>query len=406
MDTCLIRVTSGVFIWRKENYALFYNSSDSTKYELEMDEFWYNFVLHMEDVTNLYCIELNKETISEPNISRILRKMEELGLIEISEDNLNDVFISFPPVLSLQKSKEAFLRDRKILEFENFMSYIRDVTIYINGETSKISLPFRQTQYIPEKGDDLNYSDLKLFLKKISRYTILSVKLTGHALFDYYEWEDLINELDAIHAIKYLYITSHSFVSNLENIKKITSEQFCFRILVDKHFPLDEKIADSDDYTNSNIEFVFLVSDEDDWAESERAINKYAISNYKVKPLYDGSNLSFFSDNIYLSAEDIAKISLTKRDVFTHQVMNTNFFGRLTVLQNGDMYTNLNFPAVGNIKDADLKNSIYEELMTGSSWLKIRSDVPCSRCLYQYLCPSPSNYELVIGKPNLCHIKP
>lgn len=26
-------------------------------------------------------------------------------------------------------------------------------------------------------------------------------------------------------------------------------------------------------------------------------------------------------------------------------------------------------------------------------------------CIYQWLCPSPSNYELVIGQPNLCHIK-
>lgn len=41
----------------------------------------------------------------------------------------------------------------------------------------------------------------------------------------------------------------------------------------------------------------------------------------------------------------------------------------------------------------------------GAYFLK-RVQNPCNACIYQWLCPSPSNYELAIGKPNLCHVKP
>lgn len=40
-----------------------------------------------------------------------------------------------------------------------------------------------------------------------------------------------------------------------------------------------------------------------------------------------------------------------------------------------------------------------------TAWRRIREEEPCNLCLYQYLCPSPSNYEAVIGKTNLCHVK-
>jgi len=47
-----------------------------------------------------------------------------------------------------------------------------------------------------------------------------------------------------------------------------------------------------------------------------------------------------------------------------------------------------------------------KEMLDNTAWRKIRNDYPCCDCIYQWLCPSPSNYELAIGKPNLCHVKP
>jgi hypothetical protein len=41
----------------------------------------------------------------------------------------------------------------------------------------------------------------------------------------------------------------------------------------------------------------------------------------------------------------------------------------------------------------------------GNAWLRIRgNEKPCNQCVNRDLCPSISNYELVIGKNNLCNI--
>lgn len=62
-----------------------------------------------------------------------------------------------------------------------------------------------------------------------------------------------------------------------------------------------------------------------------------------------------------------------------------------------------------SIGDSEEKISelVFKEMKNGKAWFLTRDKVsPCKDCLFRYLCPSPSNYELVIGKPNLCHVKP
>ena len=57
--------------------------------------------------------------------------------------------------------------------------------------------------------------------------------------------------------------------------------------------------------------------------------------------------------------------------------------------------------------DGYVKDWVFQEMKQGKMWHWTRDSLPaCKECLYKYLCPSPSNYELVIGKPNLCHVKP
>ena len=47
---------------------------------------------------------------------------------------------------------------------------------------------------------------------------------------------------------------------------------------------------------------------------------------------------------------------------------------------------------------------IQKEIEEGKSWLRVRNQEPCNACIYQWLCPSPSDYEIMIGQTNLCHV--
>lgn len=74
-------------------------------------------------------------------------------------------------------------------------------------------------------------------------------------------------------------------------------------------------------------------------------------------------------------------------------------------MPNGDVYANVNHSALGNISTHSIHGIVQKELEEGKSWLRIRNHAPCNTCIYQWLCPSPSDYEIVIGRPNLCRVK-
>lgn len=126
----------------------------------------------------------------------------------------------------------------------------------------------------------------------------------------------------------------------------------------------------------------------------------------EVRPIFTGENILFFEKYVFASSDDFKIGYYDKQDVFAHQVMNTNFWGKLYILPNGYVYSNLNMPPLGTLEN-NVYDLILEEMKSHRAWRLTRDCfTPCKDCLYKYLCPSPSNYELVIGKPNLCHINP
>jgi pseudo-rSAM protein len=84
--------------------------------------------------------------------------------------------------------------------------------------------------------------------------------------------------------------------------------------------------------------------------------------------------------------------------------MNIYDFGKINIMPNGDAHANLNHPVLGNIYTDSIYEIVQKEIDEGKSWFNIRNQAPCTDCVYQWLCPPPSNYEIAIGRPNLCHI--
>lgn len=65
---------------------------------------------------------------------------------------------------------------------------------------------------------------------------------------------------------------------------------------------------------------------------------------------------------------------------------------------------NFIFSKIGNIKVDNIDDIVLREMKRGQSWFRIRNQEPCNKCVLQWLCPSPSDYELAIGRPNLCGV--
>ena len=154
------------------------------------------------------------------------------------------------------------------------------------------------------------------------------------------------------------------------------------------------------------FEYIFEVSSSDDYQQAKVLVEEFSIEKYQLKPVYTGDNIDFFKEKVFLSKEDILSTSMSINDFFTNQSMNIYDFGKINIMPDGDIYANINHPVLGNIKTHSIYDVISKELEEGKSWLRVRNQQPCDTCLYQWHCPSPSNYEIEIGRPNLCHVQP
>lgn len=152
------------------------------------------------------------------------------------------------------------------------------------------------------------------------------------------------------------------------------------------------------------FEYIFEVTSVIDCQQVEFLINEFQIKNYQLKPLYTGNNIQFFKENIYLSKEDILNTSLSIKDFFLHQTINIYDFGVIHIMPNGDAYANVSHPVLGNIYMNSINEIVCKEINEGISWFRIRTQAPCNDCVYQWLCPSPSDYEIAIDCPNLCNV--
>ncbi|HYQ55745.1 MAG TPA: hypothetical protein VEP89_00260, partial [Draconibacterium sp.] len=232
------------------------------------------------------------------------------------------------------------------------------------------------------------------------------INLCGDKLFEYPSFDLLISELNQYNVTKRIYLKLEYLPRSLVKLMRWKEEIDQVKISIDPDFDLEKLLYFFNLIENANIEcfWQFNISSELNYNEVEDFIDMYKLENYEILPFFNGNNYDFFEEFVFLTEEEIQCNQLTKREIFAHQVLNTNNFGKLTLKADGNVYANIHQPPLGTINDS-VNEMICKELNSTSSWLRIRNNIlPCSNCLYKWLCPSPSDYEHVIGKPNLCHV--
>jgi pseudo-rSAM protein len=124
----------------------------------------------------------------------------------------------------------------------------------------------------------------------------------------------------------------------------------------------------------------------------------------KFIPIYNEKNYSFFNENVFINKDDINDFTPSKIDIFKNQKINTNFYGKINIFNDGNIFANFCQNRMGNIKDMPQKLLCNNQELT-DSWCLTRNKVkPCKNCIFCDFCPPISNYELVLDKPNLCNL--
>ncbi|ERI88320.1 hypothetical protein HMPREF1981_00704 [Bacteroides pyogenes F0041] len=333
-------------------------------------------------------------------------KMKMGGLMNIEDEKKKP--INLLPILSLSKDVEKLKRsDDLSLIIPDLISYLSELSIYINGkctlECSACSDFYRQVRscFKSYENEELHPSLLRKILDQLTYSRVKKINIIGGNIFKYSYWDDLVDLMNEYEFDFHLWANYLNVPG--EEIIRALSSKVIYEILVT--FPIQassfETVAGK---YKSNTNFHFLIENEKQYKDAINLIENLRITNFCIEPIYTGANMDFFSEHVFLEKEDIFSSVISMREIFRNQKLNANNFGALTILSDGSAKANMNARTIGNIHQDSILDLIYREMTSNSAWRVIRNKGVCSNCLYRFLCPPPSSYEPVIGKPNLCHI--
>ena len=324
-------------------------------------------------------------------------------IIPIYEQNSNKKPFIIPPILRLYNNMEAIKKEGGQTLGEVILRNVNEVTFYLPGDCDKKCIncydynkQFNHCCNYKEK--TLGYNDYQKLFDNLDACGVNKVNLVvcdfKNAVFlEIWKNRSLNN-------------FKKKFIFNIWNLtEKVISlfsdkDEFC--IHVDNSYPIENLDKFKNLTGNLHIQWVHIIEDEKDMDRIDFS------ENTSIVPFFNKQNSDFFEKNIYLTMDDLLESPIEKQTIFRRQALNENFFGKLFILPSGEAFSNLNGEPLGNLKNVPLGQVVYNEFNDSKSWLLTRDNNTgdCFECQNRYLCPSISNYEMVIGKTNLCHMSP
>jgi len=394
-------LSQDTFLWVKNNEGLAYQSKNYRAFVFSLSEKLCKICRHLLTLDHLYTVELTEEALNDNDVRRFVDQLLEIDagrLIPCTGEKKGAV--SLMPVLKIHEGIDEFIRKHERGVGGKIIQHIHELTFYINGSQYGNDRYHQQTIFPTKNASVLDAGKIIRFIRNSRNPFLSKINLAGN-IFSYLGFDELLRDIESFEIPVTVCMTASDVLDNKELLK--TSEwrnKSSFCILMDKKNGIESVVAFFDEL---GIDFSadFIIFSEQDYLDIEK-ISATIKSNFV--PLYNGENIDFFESTIFIRQEEILASALSKREIFMRQATNIFHFGRLTVLSDGNVYADVNQPPLGTIDDT-VYSIVYKEFTKGKSWFRVRGFTPCKDCIFQWLCPSPSNYEIVIGRSNLCHVK-
>lgn len=391
-----------VFIFNKGNNVLFYDSDSKCRVLCSKNHKIESFVNSLLQLDNLYGICLFDSDLKDDEISNLinnLRKQYMADLLPAAEVNP----IVIPPVMKCHTDQRSEMQKTEM------MPLLNELTFYVNGscqqECAHCKDYLHQFGFCHKNKEELNFIEIKELIHKVlATITTLKLNFNGGNIFHYTQINELLAHLQETQIKSNIYVHYLNWDSSF--YKQISLCNIYTHIYVTPpiNWEVIQSISTKYKDISERIKFIFVVENEDEFENLPYKIEELSINKYFIFPFYNGSNISFFENYVYTKEEDLFENGPSKREVYKRQLINLNDMGKLIISSDGYYFSNMNFPALGKITE-HITQIISKEWNKDNVWKRIRKAKPCTECVYQYLCPSPSNYELVINKSNLCNIK-
>ena len=400
---------SYTFLFYSKNQYVIYNTLNSTYIDCSLYGKTINTVLSILHNTNkTYCVGIYEYQLRDSQFTEFIKKIRNTFSGDIIK-NIRGIppFISKPILRILHHPNNPKTKEYNLLG-ENALFHLHEVTFYLENQGFDLNPMYKDcykqflypTYTEKQKLSHAKYLEIieQLSICQIDKINIIPATIEKKELFSY------LLSLPRRYSIKTQIILPYKKY-NKEDLKQLLiNPQFSIMIMV--HLPVDYEELNSyiNLFNEYNITWSLIASNKNDVIFlSKNNLGKF--TNVDYIPWYTGDNMDFFKEYIYNDFKDIIEQKNTKQHIFRKQILNDNLFGKLTIFPTGEVYSNVNFPTIGNIQDQKLSEIVYSEIENYfKPWFFTRDYVSCKNCVNKYLCPSISNYEIVANEYNMCYL--
>lgn len=324
------------------------------------------------------------------NIKEIISQLRVMHMCDIIEGAM--------PFVEPMNCKVLFNKSQVFGNYKRIISWVNQLNIVsANGQFTDIDVFVNRDKY--NSNEIFELEQIKEFFSKIYFEKLKEIDYIGM----YNSIEDIGWVFEIYQDISFSFHVNYRdvIIKDLVEIRQLCKD---FRIVLcfDQTVELKQlkNLVKHCKDLGIEVKGCFLAKNHDDLVFLKSTTFDFEII---VLPLFS-NNYDFFIDNVCLSETDILTQKLTQENILTNMTVNSNFFGELILMPDNQIYTNYNSEPIG--KPGNDWRIILDNL-SNSSWFLTREKLePCKQCAFQYLCPPPSNYEIAIGKPNLCTVKP
>lgn len=400
---------SYTFLFYSKNQYVIYNTLNSTYIDCSLYGKTINTVLSILHNTNkTYCVGIYEYQLRDSQFTEFIKKIRNTFSGDIIK-NIRGIppFISKPILRILHHPNNPKTKEYNLLG-ENALFHLHEVTFYLENQGFDLNPMYKDcykqflypTYTEKQKLSHAKYLEIieQLSICQIDKINIIPATIEKKELFSY------LLSLSRQYSIKTQIILPYKKY-NKEDLKQLLiNPQFSIMIMV--HLPVDYEELNSyiNLFNEYNITWSLIAYNKNDVIFlSKNNLGKF--TNVDYIPWYTGDNMDFFKEYIYNDFKDIIEQKNTKQHIFRKQILNDNLFGKLTIFPTGEVYSNVNFPTIGNIQDQKLSEIVYSEIENYfKPWFFTRDYVSCKNCVNKYLCPSISNYEIVANEYNMCYL--
>lgn len=252
-----------------------------------------------------------------------------------------------------------------------------------------------------QKLNSLHIAEYAVLFAEFQAAGVARVNFMGGDLTVYEQREELLTVLKNYDFKKEFYFDIRQLSPVCHTF--LRDETFGMTVWVHPPYEPETLLHRKEQFEKEITEWRVIVESEQDLEQVELLFPEE--EKLSIHPFYNSANYSFFEKYVFYDLSDLLAEPIDKKTIFRRQVLNENYFGKIYLSPEGDLYTHPNLPPVGNIREKTLTEMVFQEMKTPYAWMKIRDEAPCKTCVNKFLCPSPGNYETVFKRPNLCHIK-